>query len=165
MNDDTIRPGQVRRTAEGLEGRLERRVGHDREAVWCMLTEPQQFVQWLAPGSIELREDGRVHIDFGDSGVVIDSIVLAFDPPQLLAYSWSSSGEPERPLRWELDSTDEGTAMTLTVKLPADEDIAKACAGFEAHLDMLAAALEGVPIRFPFERYLEARRVYQDLLP
>ncbi|WP_281059049.1 hypothetical protein [Mesorhizobium sp. M2C.T.Ca.TU.002.02.1.1] len=42
-----------------------------------MLTEPPQFVRWLAPGSIELRKGGRVHIDFGDSGVVIDSTVLA----------------------------------------------------------------------------------------
>jgi hypothetical protein len=55
--------------------------------------------------------------------------------------------------------------LTLTVRLPADEDIAKACAGFEAHLDMLAAALEGVPIPFPFERYLAARRAYKDALP
>jgi uncharacterized protein YndB with AHSA1/START domain len=108
---------------------------------------------------------GRVHIDFGDSGVVIDSTVLAFDPPQLLAYSWSSGDEPERPLRWELGTVDGGTVLTLTVLLPAQEDIAKACAGFEAHLDMLAAALEGVPIRFPFERYVAARRAYQEILP
>jgi hypothetical protein len=83
----------------------------------------------------------------------------------LLTYSWSSGDEPERLLRWELDTADEGTALTLTVRLPAGEDIAKACAGFEAHLDMLAAALEGVPTRFPFERYLAARHAYQELLP
>jgi uncharacterized protein YndB with AHSA1/START domain len=130
-----------------------------------MLTEPQQFVQWLAPGSIELREGGRVHIDFGDSGVVIDSTVLAFDPPRLIAYSWSSGTEPERPLRWDLAAASEGTALTLTMRLPAQEDIAKACAGFEAHLDMFAAALEGVSTRFPFERYLAARHAYQELLP
>lgn len=165
MNDDAIVSGRIRRLDEAWEGRLERWVGHDRETVWRMLTDPQQFVQWLAPGSIELRKGGRVHIDFGDSGVVIDSTVLAFDPQRLLAYSWSSGDEPERPLRWELDIADEGTALTLTVRLPAEEDIAKACAGFEAHLDMLAAALEGVPTRFPFERYLAARHAYQELLP
>jgi hypothetical protein len=32
------------------------------------------------------------------------------------------------------------------------------------HLDMLAAALEGVPIRFPPDRYLESRRACQELL-
>ncbi|MBN9548956.1 MAG: SRPBCC family protein [Alphaproteobacteria bacterium] len=164
MNDDAIQPGQIRRLAEGFEGCLERWMGHEQETVWRMLTEPPQFVQWLAPGSIELRKGGRVHIDFGDSGVVIDSTVLAFDPPRLLAYSWSSGDEPDRPLRWELETVDRGTALTLTVQLSAGEDIAKACAGFEAHLDMLTAALEGVPIRFPFDRYVAARRAYQELL-
>lgn len=165
MNDDAIVSGRIRRLANAWEGRLERRVEHDRETVWRMLTEPQRFVQWLAPGSIELRKGGRVHIDFGDSGVVIDSTVLAFDPQRLIAYSWSSGTEPERPLRWELAAAGEGTTLTLTVRLPAQEDIAKACAGFEAHLDMFAAALEGVSTRFPFERYLAARHAYQELLP
>jgi len=165
MNDEAVVSGRIQRLAEAWEGRLERWVGHDRETVWRMLTEPQQFVQWLAPGSIELREGGRVHIDFGDSGVVIDSTVLAFDPPRLIAYSWSSGTEPERPLRWDLAAASEGTALTLTVRLPAQEDIAKACAGFEAHLDMFAAALERVSTRFPFERYLAARHAYQELLP
>lgn len=165
MNDEAAVSGRIQRLAEAWEGRLERWVGHDREAVWRMLTEPQLFVQWLAPGSIELREGGRVHIDFGDSGVVIDSTVLAFDPQRLIAYSWSSGTEPERPLRWELAAAGEGTTLTLTVRLPAQEDIAKACAGFEAHLDMFAAALEGVSTRFPFERYLAARHAYQELLP
>ncbi|RWH73507.1 SRPBCC family protein [Mesorhizobium sp.] len=164
MNDDAIQPGRIRRLAEGFEGCLERWMGHKQETVWRMLTEPSQFVQWLAPGSIELRKAGRVHIDFGDSGVVIDSTVLAFDPPRLLAYSWSSGDGADRPLRWELDALGGGTALTLTVQLPEGEDIAKACAGFEAHLDMLAAALEGVPIRFPFDRYIAARHAYQKLM-
>lgn len=165
MSNDAVVSGRIQRLAEAWEGCLERWVGHDRKAVWRMLTEPQQFVQWLAPGSIELREGGRVHIHFGDSGVVIDSTVLAFDPQRLIAYSWSSGTEPERPLRWELAAAGEGTTLTLTVRLPAQEDIAKACAGFEAHLDMFAAALEGVSTRFPFERYLAARHAYQELLP
>lgn len=165
MNDDAIQPGQIRRLAEGFEGRIERWMEHKQETVWRMLTEPPRFVQWLAPGSIELRKGGRVHIDFGDSGVVIESTVLAFDPPRLLAYSWSSGDGANRPLRWELDTVGRATALTLTVQLSGGEDIAKACAGFEAHLDMLAAALEGVPIRFPFDRYLAARHAYQELLP
>jgi uncharacterized protein YndB with AHSA1/START domain len=165
MKDDAIQLGRIRRFAEGFEGSLERRIGHKQETVWRMLTEPPQLVQWLAPGSIELREGGRIHIDFGESGVVIDSTVLAFDPPRLLAYSWSGNDGAHRPLRWELATVDGGTALTLTVQLPAGEDIAKACAGFEAHLDMLAAALEGVQIRFPFDRYMAARRAYGELLP
>ena len=126
-----------------------------------MLTEPQALAQWLAPGSMELRPGGAVRIDFADSGVVIDSTVLALEEGALLEYSWSSGDEPERRLRWTLAQVDGGTRLGLEVQVPAGEDASKACAGFEAHLEMLAAALEGVPIDFPFQHYLGARKAYQ----
>jgi hypothetical protein len=49
----------------------------------------------------------------------------------------------------------------LTVRIPENEDIAKTCAGWEAHLAMLMAALEGAPISFPFEVFQAARAAYQ----
>lgn len=165
MSKGSAQSDRIRRLEAGFEGRLERLVGHDPRAVWRMLTEPQALAQWLAPGSIDLRSGGSVHIDFADSGTTIDSAVTAFDPPRLLEYSWSSGNEPERPLRWELNAVKEGTQLVLTVRLPAGEDIVKACAGFDAHLEMLAAALEGVPIRFPVDRFLKARRIYQEMQP
>ena len=58
----------------------------------------------------------------------------------------------------------EGTRLELQVRLPAGEDAAKACAGFEGHLEMLAAALEGVPIKFPFDLFLKARAGYGEQL-
>lgn len=164
MSASSIEPGRIRRVEGGFEGRIERVYEHDQAALWRMLTEPQALAQWLAPGTIELRPGGAVRIDFADSGTVIDSKVLALDPPRLLEYSWSSGNEPERPLRWELNPVAGGTQLVLTVRIPASEDASKACAGFDAHLDMLAGALEGVPIKFPFERYLEARRHYQQML-
>ena len=42
--------------------------------------------------------------------------------------------------------------------------MAKACAGFEGHLVMLAAALEGVPIKFPFDLFMQARAAYSKQL-
>lgn len=165
MDKGSVQGGRIRHLGDGFEARLERRIGHDRNAVWRMLTEPQALVQWLAPGSIELRPGGVVHIDFADSGRTIESTVLQLDPPRLLEYSWSSGDELERPLRWELDSVEDGTQLVLTLQLPAGEDVAKACAGFDAHLEMLAAALEGVPIRFPVDHFLKTRRAYQELKP
>lgn len=152
--------GQLQRTPQGFEGVLARQFDHQADAVWRMLTEPQAMAQWLAPGSIEPRAGGAVRIDFADSGTVIDSRVTAFEDGRLLAYSWSSGSEPERPMRWELTPEGGGTRLTLTLQIPASEDAAKACAGFEGHLDMLAAALEGVPIKFPFQRFVQARGAY-----
>jgi uncharacterized protein YndB with AHSA1/START domain len=130
-----------------------------------MITRPEALPLWLAPGTIVLRVGGAVQIDFADSGTAIKSMVLALDPPRLLEYSWSSGDEPARPLRWELEPIGESTRLTLILRLPVTEDVSKACAGFDAHLEMLAAALEGVPMRFPLDYYLAQRRLYQDLQP
>lgn len=160
MSDAGWTPGRITRSKAGFEGRLERELAHPAAAVWAMLTEPASLAQWLAPGSIELREGGAVRIDFADSGAVIDSHVTAIAPQRLLEYSWSSPSQPQRPLRWELQPEGVGTRLRLTVRLPEGDDPAKACAGFEGHLEMLAAALEGVPIKFPFDLYQQARKAY-----
>ena len=156
--------GRIQRTATGFQGHLSRDLEHEADAVWAMLTDAAALAQWLAPGSIQPQPGGAVRIDFADSGTVIDSCVSAFEDGRLLAYSWSSGSEPERPMRWELVPANGGTRLTLTLHIPAQEDAAKACAGFEGHLDMLAAALEGVPIKFPFQRFLQARGAYTEQL-
>ena len=92
---------------------------------------------------------------------MIDSPVTACDAPALLEYSWSSPGEPLRPVRWETLPTTGGTQLVLTLRVPAAEDIGRSCAGWEAHLMMLLAALEGVPIKFPFDRFTAMRAAYK----
>lgn len=163
MDKDHFQAGKIRRLGSAFEGQIERVFEHDQDSVWRMLVEPQALAQWLAPGSIELRVGGAVHIDFADSGTVINSTVLQLDSKRLLEYSWSNGNEPERPLRWELTAIDGATRLVLTLRIPANEDAARACAGFEGHLEMLAAALEGVPIHFPVDLFLKARSTYQEL--
>lgn len=162
MSDETFPVGRIVKCADGsFEGRLQHDYpGHTPDEVWKMLTDSNCLPQWIAPGHIEPRVGGKAHIDFEDSGIVIDSAVTAFDAPHRLAYSWSSGNQPLRPLRWELADSAGGTHLSLTVATPAGEDPAKACAGFEGHLEMLAAALEGVPIKFPFDTYKRARAAY-----
>ena len=41
------------------------------------------------------------------------------------------------------------------------EDIARTCAGWEAHLAMLQAALADAPIPFPFELFKATRETYK----
>lgn len=166
MGDETIKVGTIRRLAGGaFEGKLSRVYeGHTRAEVWKFLTVPASMAQWLAAGTIELRVGGAVNIDFHDSGVVIASHVTELDPERVLTYSWSNGKDPERPLRWQLDDDPAGVKLTLTVHTPANEDPGKACAGFEGHLEMLGAALEGVPIKFPFDVFLAARTAYRGQL-
>ena len=129
--------------------------------MWTALTQPDRLVDWLAPGKLELRPGGAARLDFEDSGIVIDSQVSAIEPPRVLEYSWSGPDEPLRPLRWEVTPAPDGAVLTLTLRTPAGEDAARAFAGFVAHVDMLAAALAGVPIKFPFERFKTVRDAFR----
>ena len=156
--------GTIERVGGEFEAELALSLDHPQESVWQMLTDPDKMVEWLAPGTIELRKGGSAHLNFTDSGIVIDSTVTEFEPPKLLEYSWSGPGEPLRPVRWETEAADGGTRLTLTLRVPDDEDVARSCAGWEAHLMMLLAAIEGVSIKFPFERFVATRQAYNTIL-
>ena len=165
MANDNEDLGTIRRGADQFAAVLERQLDHRPAAVWAMLTEPGRLVEWLAPGTIELREGGAAKLDFGDSGIIIDSTVTAFEQERIIEYSWSNPGEPLRPLRFEVEPGGDSCRLKLCLKTPVDEDIARSCAGWEAHLMMLMAALEGVPIKFPFERFQSSREAYNDMVP
>lgn len=161
MADQNEDLGTLSRVNDYVQGRLTRVFEHDQQTVWAMLTQPERLAQWLAPGTIELKLGGAAKLNFTDSGTVIDSTVSAFDAPRLIEYSWSSPGQPSRPVRWETAPVAGGTRLTLTVSAPQSEDIARTCAGWEAHLMMMLAAIEGVPIKFPFERFKTTREAYK----
>jgi uncharacterized protein YndB with AHSA1/START domain len=164
MTDANEDLGTITHATDGFTAQLVRELEHPPAAVWAMLTEPGKFVDWLAPGEIELREGGAAKLNFVDSGIVIDSIVSAFEPERVLEYSWSGPDEPARPLRFEITPTAAGCRLSMRLNTPKDEDIARSCAGWEAHLMMLLAALEGVPIKFPFERFQSTRQAYNEML-
>lgn len=165
MFDTKTRPAPTLGSDGYVETRLSCELGHPAESVWLMMTAHDRLPLWLAPGTLEPRLGGRVRLDFGDSGVVIDSLITAYRPGELLEYSWSGPQQPERPLRWVVEPLQgDRTRLELTLRVPCEEDAARACAGWEAHLDMLAAALEGVPIRFPFADFKAYREQYAALL-
>ena len=156
--------GIINKSDEYYVATIERQIEHKTEKVWSMLVNSSHLVDWLAPGQIEQHKGGVAKLDFVDSGITIDSKVTAYEEEKLLEYSWSGPGEPERPIRWELRNEGDITKLTLILKCPLDEDIARSCAGWEAHLMMLLAAIEGVPIKFPFERFQETRDVYKQMI-
>ena len=164
MPDEAMYWGEIHRKGNRVIACLERNIDHDIEQVWTMLTDSVRLPQWLAAGYIEQRRGGVVKLDFGLSGSPIDCQVHAIRPPELLAYSWSAGTDPERPIRWELKQTDGGTRLTLKLDLPDDGNVALSCAGWDAHLEMLLAALEGISIHFPKDRFRRARAGFDNIL-
>lgn len=151
----------LRRADGRVEGVLARDLPHSAERVWAYLINPEFLPLWLAEGRVEPRLDGFARLDFGQSGSVIDSRVTQVISLQALDYSWSRPGEPDRPLRWRLRAFGPAeTRLLLSVTVQEADDPARALAGWDAHLEMLAAALEGVPIKFPFQHFQAVRAVH-----
>ena len=153
--------GELTRGPDFIVGRLTRRFEQAPGVVWRTMTDAESLPLWLAAGRIELTLGGAVRLEFEGSGTVIDSEVLTLEDGVSLEFSWSQPGEPLRPVRWDLAADGAGTALTVTIKTPHGEDPGRACAGWEAHLAMLAAALSGAPIGFPFEVFKAARAGYK----
>lgn len=125
--------------------------------VWSALVDSERLPHWLAPGAIEPRAGGRAYLHFEESGGVIDSVITRWQPERELAYSWSAPGEPLRPLHWTLAPLGPMTELTLRVTVPLGHDAARAAAGWAAHLEMLWAYLMGVPVKFPYAAFKQAR--------
>jgi uncharacterized protein YndB with AHSA1/START domain len=149
------------RRGDLTEGRFDVMLDNHVEEVWDALVKPEIRVQWLAPGTIDLRAGGAAKLQFEDSGIVIDSTVAAFQPMRLLEFSWSGPGEPDRPIRFELAPVGAEVELTLTVSVPSGEDAGRACAGWAAHLEMLIATLAGAPTRFPLPLFTAASELYR----
>ena len=152
---------ELSRDESFVTARMKRRFEPAPGVVWRTMTERATLALWLAPGRIELRLAGAVRLEFEGSGTLIASEVLALEAGEMLEFSWSQPGEPLRPVRWDIEPDGGGTRLTVTIKTPLSEDPGRACAGWEAHMAMLAAALAGAPIGFPFEVFKAAREGYK----
>jgi uncharacterized protein YndB with AHSA1/START domain len=153
--------GELTRCPDYIVGRITRRFEQAPDVVWRTMTDAESLPLWLAAGRIELKLGGAVRLAFEDSGTVIESEVLALEDDAMLEFSWSRPGEPLRPVRWDLAADGPGSRLTVTIKTPHGEDPGRACAGWEAHMAMLAGALAGAPIGFPFEVFKAAREGYR----
>jgi uncharacterized protein YndB with AHSA1/START domain len=162
MSDTVYLTARFKSVGETITAEIRLTFDNHLEEVWAALTEPAWLARWLAPGEIELRLGGVVRLDFADSGGAIDSRVSAIEPMRLLEYSWSTPGEPLRPLRWELEPIGPTTRLALRLTVPANEDAGRAAAGWAAHLEMLQTALVGVPTKFPFELFRVTRDAYRE---
>jgi uncharacterized protein YndB with AHSA1/START domain len=161
MSEPAYLTAQFTQTSDATQAEMTVTLDNHLEEVLAALTEPDKLAQWLAPGSIEPRLGGAARLEFAESGGLIDSKVTAFEPQILLEYSWSTPGEPLRPVRWMLEPIGPLTRLTLRLRIPAPEDAARATAGWAAHLEMLQTALIGVPTKYPYAAFKAAREAYR----
>lgn len=77
-----------------------------RDRVFALFTEPEHLVKWWPDAvTLDAREGGEMHLDFGEHGVVTGS-VTRFDPPGAFGFTWIRSVAPDIVTQVDVEFTE-----------------------------------------------------------
>ena len=122
--------------------RFERHLRHPIERVWRALTDPREIEAWLARAEVDLRPEGRVHLEWLNTdehgkryeGAELTAAITRLEPPRLIEYE----GEGHGRLTWELEPVAGETVLTFTCVVElTDEQTRENRSGWHIHLDFL----------------------------
>jgi uncharacterized protein YndB with AHSA1/START domain len=123
--------------------RMEDRYDTDIDDLWLALTDPSRLARWIAEVKGDFRVGGEVHASF-TSGWEGPGRVEECEPPRHLRVTMApGQGEDETTIEAELISDGDQTRLVIEERgLPLAE-VADHGAGWQAHIEDLAAHLAG----------------------
>ena len=153
------------------------------ERVWAYLTEPEKRARWLAGGTMELREGGRVTLEFQhkslravpeptperykeyEDGSTTTGHITRCEPPRLLSFTWiETAGESH--VTFELEPRGKDVRLVLThERLPNRTELLGVSGGWHTHLLILEDELRGRDPRPFWSTHLELEREYEHRIP
>lgn len=161
--------------------RLERVLPGPIERVWAFLTEPEKRARWFAGGPMEPRVGGKValvfqHANITDepiperwkdaaAGGTLNSVVTRWEPPHVLAYTWSEGGDPSE-VTFELSKQGDDVLLVLTHRnLPTRDEMIDVSGGWQAHVEVLDALLRGTKNNAFWANIIAAEAYYKATYP
>ena len=148
------------------------------DRVWAYLTESDLRKRWLAAGRMEMKLGARFELvwrnndltdppgvrpdGFGDEHR-LDSEITELDPPHKLAFTWGSTGG----VTMELEPAGDRVLLTVTHRRILDRSSQlNISAGWHAHLNVLAAQLDGEGLGEPFwDHWVGLKSEYERRIP
>lgn len=123
---------------------MEDRYDTDIEDLWSALTDPHRLPRWIADVKGDLRLGGEFHARF-TSGWDGPGRVDVCEPPRRLLLTMSPGAEHETVIEAQLTADGDRTRLVVEERgLPVDE-LAAHGAGWQAHVEDLAAHLASRP--------------------
>lgn len=146
MSNDTRANTRVVGTVRSVDGRgavrMEDRYDTDIDDLWSALTDPQRLGRWIADVDGDLCLGGEFRASF-TSGWEGPGRVDVCDAPRRLMVTMSPGQGDETVIEAELVADGEQTYLVIEERgLPLDE-LAAHGAGWQAHVEDLAAQLVG----------------------
>ncbi len=147
------------------------------DRVWAYLTESNLRRQWLASGDMQPKAGSAFELTWRNDELStqpgtrpegmgaehsMQSRILAFDPPHILAFTWGDSGE----VSFELAQVGADVRLTLIHRRISDRRNALMVgAGWHMHLDVLAAVMTGRTIEPFWQGWERLKAEYDQRLP
>jgi uncharacterized protein YndB with AHSA1/START domain len=138
--------GTLRRTADGRGAvRMEDRYDTGIDDLWSALTDPARLARWVADVAGDLRVGGHFQARF-TSGWEGPGRVDGCEAPHHLLVTLSPGTEEETAVEATLTAEDGRTRLVVEERgIPVDQ-LAGHGAGWQAHVEDLAAHLRGEPV-------------------
>ncbi len=154
--------GSLRADVESGAVRVEDRYPTDIEDLWSALTEPERIARWIADVDGELRPGGRFRISF-TSGWAGVGRVEECERPRRLLLTLAPGAADETVIEAALTAHGEQTHLVVEERgLPVGE-LPEHGAGWQAHLEDLAALVAGREPEDWRGRWTELTPIYRDL--
>lgn len=142
--------------------RMEDRFDTDLEDLWSALTEPSRLARWIAAVEGDLRLGGRFHASF-TSGWDGPGRVDACERPHLLRATMSPAQDDETVIEANLSADGDRTLLVIEERGIPVAELAGHGAGWQAHIEDLAAHIEGGRSTDWRGRWIELTPAYQEL--
>lgn len=141
--------------------RMEDRFSTDIDDLWSALTDPQRLARWIAEVDGDLRLGGAFHARFTSSAEGPGRVDVC-EPPRRLLVTMLPGEEDQTVIEAELFPEGDQTRLVVEERgLPISEAAAHG-AGWQAHVEDLAAHLAGRPAADWRTRWTELTPAYRD---
>jgi uncharacterized protein YndB with AHSA1/START domain len=156
---------------------IERLLPGSIDRIWAYLTESDLRRQWLAAGTMEMREGAPFELTWRNNELMdnpgtapegftgehqMQSEITELDPPHRLGFLFGTAGE----VTFDLEPVGDMVRLTMVHRrLPDRTTMLKVSAGWHAHIDVLAARLGGEePLPF-WDNWAALKVEYERRLP
>ena len=141
--------------------RMEDRFDTDVEDLWSTLTDPSRLARWVAEVNGDLRLGGEFRARF-TSGWEGPGRVDVCEPPRRLLVTMDPGQDDQTVIEAEIVPDGDQSRLVLEERgLPSDEAAAHG-AGWQVHIEDLAAYLAGRPTADWGTRWTELTPAYRD---
>jgi uncharacterized protein YndB with AHSA1/START domain len=153
--------GSIRAVDGKAVVRMEDRFDTDADDLWSALTDPQRLARWIAEVEGDLRLGGTFQARFTSTWEGPGRVDIC-EPPKRLVLTMSPGQDDQTVIEAELTPDGEQTRLVVEERgLPLDNAAAYG-AGWQVHIEDLAAYLAGTPSLDWRTRWRELAPAYRD---